>query len=446
MDTTKIFNLNAETQLLGAILNNQNVVYEFIDLLEPTDFYERKHVKIYTTIKYLFTKDKPISITTLAEAAGKKLPEVGGITYLAQLADSVASTQNTKAYAEIIKDKANMRKLQKILKANLNEAENGEANASEINEKIQDDLLQIKDNSTVDDGTLEKPIINFMNKLQERYEKGGDIQGIKTQFVMLDQTLNGLHSNELMILAARPSMGKSAFASNLCTNVALRSQKKVCLFSLEMSKEQLLDRMMSNLAKVEMEHIKTGKLDDKEWEKIAVSSQLVNNGNLKIYDGIHSLNGIKAECKRQKLKEGLDVVAIDYLQLITTSGKFQSREQEVSYVSRQLKLMSKDLKCTVIALAQLSRAPEQRADHRPMLSDLRESGGIEQDADVVIFLYRDEYYNPETENKGIIETIIAKQRNGELGTIKMGWWPQYQLVADRIGTYVGQDNPFKEGS
>jgi replicative DNA helicase len=285
-----------------------------------------------------------------------------------------------------------------------------------------------------------------MNKLQERYEKGGDIQGIKTQFVMLDQTLNGLHSNELMILAARPSMGKSAFASNLCTNVALRSQKKVCLFSLEMSKEQLLDRMMSNLAKVEMEHIKTGKLDDKEWEKIAVSSQLVNNGNLKIYDGIHSLNGIKAECKRQKLKEGLDVVAIDYLQLITTSGKFQSREQEVSYVSRQLKLMSKDLKCTVIALAQLSRAPEQRADHRPMLSDLRESGGIEQDADVVIFLYRDEYYNPETENKGIIETIIAKQRNGELGTIKMGWWPQYQLVADRIGTYVGQDNPFKEGS
>jgi replicative DNA helicase len=446
MDTTKIFNLNAETQLLGAILNNQNVVYEFIDLLEPTDFYEQKHVKIYTTIKYLFTKDKPISITTLAEAAGKKLPEVGGITYLAQLADSVASTQNTKAYAEIIKDKANMRKLQKILKANLNEAENGEANASEINEKIQDDLLQIKDNSTVDDGTLEKPIINFMNKLQERYEKGGDIQGIKTQFVMLDQTLNGLHSNELMILAARPSMGKSAFASNLCTNVALRSQKKVCLFSLEMSKEQLLDRMMSNLAKVEMEHIKTGKLDDKEWEKIAVSSQLVNNGNLKIYDGIHSLNGIKAECKRQKLKEGLDVVAIDYLQLITTSGKFQSREQEVSYVSRQLKLMSKDLKCTVIALAQLSRAPEQRADHRPMLSDLRESGGIEQDADVVIFLYRDEYYNPETENKGIIETIIAKQRNGELGTIKMGWWPQYQLVADRIGTYVGQDNPFKEGS
>jgi replicative DNA helicase len=151
MDTTKIFNLNAETQLLGAILNNQNVVYEFIDLLEPTDFYEQKHVKIYTTIKYLFTKDKPISITTLAEAAGKKLPEVGGITYLAQLADSVASTQNTKAYAEIIKDKANMRKLQKILKANLNEAENGEANASEINEKIQDDLLQIKDNSTVDD-------------------------------------------------------------------------------------------------------------------------------------------------------------------------------------------------------------------------------------------------------------------------------------------------------
>ena len=429
MDTTKIFNIDAEIQLLGSILNNQNILLEIIDILEPKDFYKDEHIKIYTAITKMFNKDKSINLTTLADFIGKKLPEVGGITYLTELAGGVASTQNAKVYAEIVKDKSNMRKLLSILKNNLDEAENGELKALDISDKLQTDLIQIKSIESKDDGTLENPLNDFITKLEERYKNGGAIQGIETGLRSIDYRIDGLHPGELFIIAGRPAMGKSVVANNIGVNTAFRN-KKTCIFNLEMSKGELLGRTVASVGKINFGRIRNGQLEPDEWEKVTYSSNKLIASNLKIYDKIMTLNGIKSECKMLKLRKGLDVVIIDYLQLIEVRENIGNREQVVSHITRQLKLMAKELECTVIALSQLSRACETRPNKRPMLSDLRESGSIEQDADIVSFIYRDEYYNKDTEDKNIIEFILAKQRNGNIGTIKLAWIPQYQAVGE----------------
>lgn len=424
------FNLEAEINLLGSILNKNDVLID--TMLDTKDFYKAEHQIIYKSMLDLYSKNKPIDVTTLATFMRSTLKEVGGVTYLSQLKGTIETTRNAKTYAEIIKEYANKRMIHENLHLSLKELEKG-TSAEDIKTSLQEELHKINSTSDEDTGDIEKGLEETIEEIEKAYKFGGDITGVKTHYTILDRVLNGLNKQDLIILAARPSMGKTAFALNLFKNVAARSRAKVALFNMEMSKAQMNKRLLSIITGIEMDKVKKGQLNDKEWLEISkASGALVElKNNIRVFDKIMTLNGIISECKKQKQQGGLDVVIIDYLQLISISGK-QSREQEVSSISRQLKMLAKELDCTVIALSQLSRACEARINKRPMLSDLRESGSIEQDADIVMFLYRDEYYNPETEAKDNIECIVSKNRNGELGTIDFTWIPHLQRVSEWV--------------
>ncbi|APM39424.1 replicative DNA helicase [Clostridium kluyveri] len=421
-------NLQAERDLLGSVIIKPDNLCDCIDLVDPDDFYQDSHKLIYSAIKKIYTGSKDVSITTIAESLGKTLSDAGGITYISELAGQTLINNNIKSCGEIIKKYSNIRKLANLLQTNLLKIKNTDADIEDISKELQEFTLKLEVKQNKDDGNISNAMETVLDNLQTRYENGGAIQGIETGLGKLDKAINGLNKTDFIILGARPSMGKTAFALNIALNTSKNS--KVSFFSLEMSKEQLLERALAAKALIKLQEIKTGNLEDEKWTRISRISGLIVSSNLKIYDQIYSLNGIKAECKKRKLKEGLDIVFIDYLTLIDGVAKSENRNQEVSKISRQLKQMAKELNIVIIALAQLSRAPEQRSDHRPNLSDLRESGSIEQDADIVMFLYRDEYYNADTEEKNIIETIIAKQRNGEIGTLKFKWEPEYQRITD----------------
>jgi replicative DNA helicase len=341
----------------------------------------------------MYEQSKPIDLTTLAESLGSRLAEVGGITYLAKLTD-VLSSRNIKAYGEIVKNKSILRTLKQNLVLAQKQIEK-ETNPEEIISLVK---TNIKFENREENGDVAPAVEEFLKDLENRYNNGGDINGIKTHFRNLDDILGGLHRQELIIIGARPSMGKSVMATNLTTNISLRSNKKVAIFSLEMNGVSLVKRMVSNLAKVDSYDLRDGNINDSQWQDITKASSLLVTDRIKLYEVTMSLNKIIAECKRLKIQNGLDVVIIDYLQLIQGTNK-ENRQQEVSDISRKLKLLAKELNITVIALSQLSRNVESRTDKRPGLADLRESGSIEQDADVVLFLYRDEYYNPETEDR-----------------------------------------------
>ncbi|MBU5486422.1 replicative DNA helicase [Clostridium sp. MSJ-11] len=418
-------NIEAEKNILSSILYNNDSLGEVIGILQPNDFQEDSNKIIYQSMKKLYMENKSIDIATLVQEVGTNLKEIGGITYISQLASQGITSANMKAYADIVKENSNLKYLYLNLQDQVKNIEKKKVKAEEVTHNVQEIILKANDTKT-SDGDIKEATENVLNILEERFKNGGKVQGIPTGFSKLDMRINGLLKKNFITIAARPSMGKTALALNIANNA--NKHGKVSIFSLEMSKEELLERMLSLRALVEMDKIKFGNLEDKDWSKIAQESEYIANSNLKIHDDIFGIEKIIAECRKRKLKEGLDVVIIDYLQLIETQVK-EGRTQEVSYISRQLKKMSQQLDTTVIALSQLSREPEKRADHRPMLSDLRESGSIEQDSNIVIFLYRDEYYNPETEDKGIVETIIGKNRSGQVGTTKLHWIPEYQRMA-----------------
>ncbi|MBV4417451.1 replicative DNA helicase [Clostridium tyrobutyricum] len=422
------YNLDSERNLLGSILINQDSLCDCIDLIKPDDFFENRNKLIYSSIVDLYTNSKDVNITTVAERLGANLRTAGGITYISELIGQTLINGNVRSYVELIKKYSNTRMLLRLLQKDITKIEKTDVNIENILKELQDFTLQLGTNDNLDDGKIDGAMEKVLNNLEDRYKNGGAIQGIETGFKKLDRTLNGLNKTDFIILGARPSMGKTAFALNI--GLGTLRTAKVSFFSLEMSKEQLLERAISSKGLINNQKIKTGKLEDEEWARISEVSARIVTSNLKIYDQVYSLNGIKAECKKRKIQEGLDIVIIDYLTLIDGAEKSDNRVQEISKISRQLKLMAKELDIVVIALAQLSRAPEVRTDHRPNLSDLRESGSIEQDADTVIFLYRDQYYNPDTDEKDILEAIIAKQRNGEVGTIKLKWLPEYQRITD----------------
>lgn len=431
-----LYNLEAEINVLGSILNEENSICKVIDLIEPTDFYNDNHKVIYSELKSMYEQSKAIDITTLAENLGSRLPLVGGITYLGKLTDTLSS-RHIKSYAEIIKSKSVLRNLKQNLVLAQKQI-NNDADPEQIISFLQNNTMFVK--TKEENGNIAAAVESFMTDLENRYNNGGDINGIKTQFNRLDDILGGFHRQELIIIGARPSMGKSVMATNLTTNISLKTKKKVALFSLEMNNVSLVKRMVSKLASVDSYDLRDGNITNKQWGDIANASNMLISDNIKLYEVTMTLNKIIAECKRLKIQNGLDVVIIDYLQLIQGNNK-ENRTQEISDISRKLKLMAKELDITVIALSQLSRGVEGRADKRPMLSDLRESGSIEQDADVVLFLYRDEYYNPETDDKNILETIVAKQRDGETGTIKLAWLPQYQTIGNLDYVHQGTYNP-----
>lgn len=422
--------LEVESSLLGVMLFAPSTIQKVVDELKENNFYDKRHRILFKTINSMVLRDIDVDTVTLANELkdSGELETIGGMTYLVELSNSVFTATNVDNYIKIIKEKFQRRQIIKLANDLLVQANNPKEDILKIISNVENAMYKIVTNDITDSMySMNECVEDTLIKIEERVKNGGGITGVSTGIVPLDKRTGGLQKGELTIVAARPSMGKTAFALNIAQNSSKHS--KIAIFSIEMPKYQLIDRMLANISTIELEKIKTGILNEDEWNRIAICSSELASRNIKIDDrGVITVSKIKSQCRKLKIKDGLDVVIIDYLQIISTEkeNNNKNREQQISEISSGLKKMAKDLDIAVVCLSQLSRAPEQRADHRPMLSDLRESGSIEQDADTIMMLYRDDYYNKESEEKGIAECIIAKQRNGEIGTIKLGWLPQNQ--------------------
>ena len=437
-------NVDAETNLLGAILVNSNCIMDAIGVVTADDFYKSEHKIIFGAMEEMFKANTKIDIVTLTDRLKDVLTKVGGITYISQLAGSVGGS-NIKEYAKIIKEKSNKRKLIRMSEMLKQRAYKDTESSNELVNNIEDELFKISLNKESRMEPFNKVLEHTVAQIEDVYNNKNisGVTGINTGFRDLNKFTGGLQKQDLIILAARPSMGKTTLAVNIATNVS--KTKSTAIFSLEMSREQLARKIISSTARIDLLKLNTGILNDKDWTNMACATGPLANNKLFIDDtGGLSVSEIKAKCKKIKLKYGLDLVIIDYLQLM--QGKAENRTQEISGISRGLKQIGKELDVTVIALSQLSRAPETRTNHRPMLSDLRESGSIEQDADIVMFLYRDEYYDEDTEEKNIAECIFAKNRNGRVGTVKLAWLGQFQKFGqlDYIHSYPSNTKTFEE--
>ncbi len=427
--------LEAEQSVLGSMLIDKEVVPVVMEILKSEDFYRPDHKEIYDVIIELFDRAQPIDLITVSERLKLhgKLDLVGGLEYLTNIATEVPTTANVKHYAKIVEEKALLRKLIKASSDIVDLGYNASEEVSFILDKAEQNIFDIlQKRSSQGFVPIKDVLVDTFNKLEELYNNSGNITGIPTGFADLDFKTSGLHNSDLILIAARPAMGKTAFALNLAQNAAVHSNVPVAVFSLEMSRDQLVNRMLCSEAMVDSNRMKTGKLEDNDWQKVAKALGPLSEAPIFIDDtpGI-SITEIRAKCRRLKLEHNLGLVIIDYLQLMQGSrSKSENRQQEISEISRSLKILAKEINVPVITLSQLSRAPEARTDHRPILSDLRESGAIEQDADIVMFLYRDDYYNPETEKKNIAEVILAKHRNGSTGTVELVWLGQYTKFAN----------------
>lgn len=421
---------DAEQAVLGSMLTDNDAVMAAVEVLKEDAFYREDNKIIYQAILNLYSKSEPIDIITLKdelESMGK-FEQVGGFEYLASLPDKVPTTANVQKYIKIVEEKSVLRNLIKtaneIIELGYNPTEDVEDIMDRAEKKIFD-IMQSKNTKSYT--PIKDVLVESFTNLEKLYNQKQHVTGVPTQFYDLDDKTAGLHGSELILVAARPAMGKTAFALNIATNAALRANVPVAIFSLEMSKDQLVNRMLCSEAMVDSNKVRTGKLDEEDWTKLAEAIGPLSEAGVYIDDtpGI-SVMEIRTKCRKLKMEKNIGLVVIDYLQLISGSNKRNgSREQEISEISRSLKVLAKELNVPVIALSQLSRAVEQRDDHRPMLSDLRESGAIEQDADIVMFLYRDDYYNKESAEKDIAEVIIAKQRGGSTGTVKLYWMGNY---------------------
>ncbi len=427
--------VEAEQSVIGSMLIDKEVIPVVMEVLKPEDFYRPDHKEIYEVIIELFDKAQPIDLITVSERLKfhGKLELVGGLEYLTNIATDVPTTANVKHYAKIVEEKSLLRKLIKASSDIVDLGFNASEEVSFILDKAEQSIFDIlQKRSSQGFVPIKDVLVDTFNKLEELYNNKGHITGIPTGFTDLDFKTSGLHNSDLVLIAARPAMGKTAFALNLAQNAAVHSGVPVAIFSLEMSKEQLVNRMLCSEAMVDSNKMKTGQLEDNDWQKVARALGPLSEAPIFIDDtpGI-SITEIRAKCRRLKLEHNLGLVVIDYLQLMQGSkSRSENRQQEISEISRSLKILAKEINVPVICLSQLSRAAETRTDHRPILSDLRESGAIEQDADIVMFLYRDDYYNPDTEKKNIAEVILAKHRSGSTGTVEMVWLGQYTKFAN----------------
>ncbi|QUH25171.1 replicative DNA helicase [Serpentinicella alkaliphila] len=426
--------VEAEQSVLGSMLLDKEAILTVLEVLDPEDFYKEAHMEIYESIITIFNKNEPVDIVTLTDELKKRgtLDAIGGIPYLTSLASSVPITANVKYYAEIVEEKSTLRRLIKASEEIIQLGYNSELEIAEVIETAQKNIYDISQNRQQEGFTEIKELLsNTFDRIEELYENKKGITGLTTGFIDLDRKLGGLHGSDLVLVAARPAMGKSAFALNLAHNAALKANASVAVFSLEMSKEQLVLRILAAESMIDLNKLQNGHLNEEEWTKLARSIAMLSKSNIYFDDsaGI-SVTEMRSKCRRLKMEKGLDLILIDYLQLMQGERRSENRQQEISSISRNLKIMAKELDCPVIALSQLSRAPDARADHRPILSDLRESGAIEQDADLVMFLYRDEYYNQESEKKNIAEVLISKHRHGETGTVELVWLGNFQKFMD----------------
>lgn len=422
--------VEAEQAILGSMLIDKDAVINAIEVLKEEDFYREDNKTIYSAMLSLYARSEPIDIITVKSELTQigKFESIGGLEYLASLPDKVPVVSNIENYIQIVEEKSILRKL---IKAS-NEISQMGYEQTEETERIMDvaekKIFDIMQNRNTKGYTpIKEVLINAIDELEKLYNHKGGITGIATGFIDLDRITAGLHNSDLVLIAARPAMGKSAFALNIASHVAIREKVPVAVFSLEMSKEQLGSRILCSEAMVDSNKVRTGNIEEEDWIKLVSAVGPLSEADIFIDDtpGI-SISEIRAKCRKMKLEKNIGLIIIDYLQLIQGSGKKNaSREQEISEISRSLKILAKELDVPVIALSQLSRAAEQRTDHKPMLSDLRESGAIEQDADIVMFIYREDYYNPDTERKNIAEIILAKHRAGATGTVELMWLGSY---------------------
>lgn len=426
---------DAEQAVLSSILMDKDAAAEAFELLKTDDFYSPENREVFRAALQLYTKGDPIDVVTVKNQLEENgvFAEIGGVETLANIAAAVGSSVNVKSYAKIVEEKSVLRRLIK-LSGELSEISyKGADDINVILDKAEKGIFDVMQNRNTDSfASIMDVAYNTFSNIEKIYNSNEKITGISTGFTDFDAKTAGLQKSDLILIAARPSMGKTAFVLNVAQYAAVRDHVPVAIFSLEMSKEQLVNRMLCAEALVDAQKVRTGELNSDDWSKLVECMGVLSEAPIYIDDtpGITAME-IRAKCRRLKIEKGLGLVVIDYLQLMSGSGRSDSRQQEISEISRSLKAIAREIEAPVIALSQLSRACEARSDHRPMLSDLRESGAIEQDADLVAFLYRDEYYFPEkTEKKNQAELIIAKQRNGPTGTVNLTWLGQYTKFAN----------------
>ena len=438
MDIQKIppHDEDAEEAVIGSMLTDKDAVIAAIEVLKPEDFYRDDNKTIFEAEASIYAKGEPIDFITVKEEliSMGKFDAVGGNEYLATLTDKVPTTANIEKYVKIVEDKSLLRTLIKtaneLIDLGYSQNEEIESLMDSAEKKIFD-IMQRKSQKGY--SSIKDILVDSFTQLQELYNNKQHITGVPSGFIDLDNKTAGFHKSELILIAARPAMGKTAFALNIATNAAVQANIPVVVFSLEMSKAQCANRILCSQAMVDSQKVSKGDISDEEWEKLAVASgELSESSGIFIDDtaGI-TVAEIRAKCRKLKIEKNIGLIVIDYLQLIQGSGKSSSREQEIAEISRSLKILAKEIDVPVIALSQLSRAPEARTDHRPMLQDLRESGSIEQDADIVMFIYRDDYYNPQAEQTNIAEIIIAKNRSGPVGTTELLWMPSFTKFVNK---------------
>ena len=419
-------NIDAEKSVIGSMLYSEDAISAAMELLKPEDFYQHQYGQIFGAIMEQYRNGKPTDIVTLQDALKRQdvSPEVYSLDFLKDLLNSVFTAANIRSYAKIVAEKATLRRLIKTTDEIANscylEKESPEK-IMENTEKAVFDLLEKRQDNKIE--PVSDIVLRVIGRIEEASRNGGVPTGIPTGFTDLDRLTNGMQPSDLILFAGRPSMGKTAFVLNLADHFAIRAGAPTVIFEMEMSREQLINRMLSMESHVDSNKLRTGSLSELEWDDIVAGSSVIAGSKLIIDDtpGI-SLPELRSRCRKYKLEYGIQVVIVDYLQLMSGGGRnTESRQQEVSEISRGLKAIARELNVPLIACSQLSRAPEARQDHRPMLADLRESGAIEQDADLVMFIYRDEVYNQESPDKGTAEIILAKQRNGAIGTVRLKW-------------------------
>ena len=426
--------LDAERSVLGAMLIDQEAVAAAMEILTPDDFYQKQYGIVFQAMTALYAEGKPVDVITLQDRLKEMdVPdEVASLEYIGEMLTTLPVSSNVRTYARIVRDKASLRSLIRTSEEVVNTCYAGTMPVADIMEESERKLFQVlRQRSENDFVPISQVVMSTLDNIEKASRAKGPVTGLATGFTDLDFKTAGLQNSDLILIAARPSMGKTAFALNIAEYMAFRKHLNVALFSLEMSKEQLMNRLFSLESRVDAQALRTGALSDADWASLIESAGVIGRSNLIIDDtpGI-SVTELRSRCRKYKLEHDLDIVLIDYLQLMQGSRRTESRQQEISDISRALKGLARELDVPVVALSQLSRAVEQRPDHRPMLSDLRESGAIEQDADVVMFLYREDYYNKDTERKDIAEVIIAKQRNGPIGTVELAWLPRYTKFAN----------------
>ncbi|MCH1626764.1 replicative DNA helicase [Fredinandcohnia quinoae] len=423
-------NIEAEQAVLGAIFLEPSSLTLASELLIPEDFYRAAHQKIFNAMLDLSDKGEPVDLVTVTSELAdiKILEEIGGVSYLSDLANSVPTAANIEYYARIIEEKSILRRLIRTATSIASDSYSREDEVEALLGEAEKNIMEVANKKNAGAfQNIKDVLVQTYDNIETLHNRVGDITGIPTGFTELDRMTAGFQRNDLIIVAARPSVGKTAFALNIAQNVATKTDENVAIFSLEMGAEQLVMRMLCAEGNINAQNLRTGSLTPEDWGKLTMAMGSLSNSGIYIDDtpGIR-VNEIRSKCRRLKQEAGLGMILIDYLQLIQGSGRGgENRQQEVSEISRSLKALARELQVPVIALSQLSRGVEQRQDKRPMMSDIRESGSIEQDADIVAFLYRDDYYDKESENKNIIEIIIAKQRNGPVGTVSLAFVKEY---------------------